>query len=100
MVLPDLTRLLAVSGWGSGRLLNLCPRGLHAMQATTATANAKPELIEWLGPLWSKNFVDNGSTPLANTLSEVRFQASAVSSSCTPPERSEATTRSFIRSLP
>jgi hypothetical protein len=86
-----------VGEWAAG---NLCPRGLHAMQATTATANAKPELIEWLGPLWSKNFVDNGSTPLANTLSEVRFQASAISSSCTPPERSEATTRSFIRLPP
>jgi len=56
---------------------NLCTRGLHAMQATTATANAKPELIEWLGPLWSKNFVDDGRTPLANTLGEVRLQTSA-----------------------
>jgi hypothetical protein len=70
------------------------------MQATTVTANAKPELIEWLGSLWSKNFVDNGSTTLANTLSEVRLQASAVSPSCTPLECIEATTRSFIRSPP
>ena len=70
------------------------------MQATTVTANAKPELIEWLGSLWSKNFVDDGRTPLANTLGEVRLQASAISSSGTPPELSEATTRSFIRSPP
>src|SRR5271167_1836582 len=58
-----------VGEWAAAKSL---PRGLHAMQATTATANAKPELIEWLGPLWYKNFVDNGSTPLANTLNEVR----------------------------
>jgi hypothetical protein len=91
---------LAVIQLRSGRLLNLCPRGLHTKQATTAPAKARLELIEWLGPLWSKNFVDHGSTTLANTLSEVRLQASAVSSSCTPLECIEATTRSFIRSPP